>query len=170
MMGPRTESLVILLLVSRCSPALPDLGLVEESLSDLDLNSLGRDFSQIYTGWVNSSFIYPYYLKGSSIFNDVYGSVNRTGLVIAGAALVGVSGLAFLGELNAIPNVDGVADSVKGFQSFMQGVVSRFQVQLFNLTILSNKNVNVSPTELHQVQRQHPSELQAHWAGHCGQS
>ena len=65
MMGPRTESLVILLLVSRCSPALPDLGLVEESLSDLDLDSLGRDFSQIYTGWVNSSFIYPYYLKVS---------------------------------------------------------------------------------------------------------
>ena len=63
MMGPRTESLLILLLVSRCSPALSDLGQLEESLSDLDLNSLGRDFSQIYTGWVNSSFIYPYYLK-----------------------------------------------------------------------------------------------------------
>ena len=64
----------------------------------------------------------------------MYGSVNRTGLVIAGAALVGVSGLAFLGELNAIPNVDGVADSVKGFQGFMEGVVSRFQVKLFNFT------------------------------------
>ena len=37
--------------------------LVKESLSELDLNSIGRDFSQIYTGWVNSSFIYPYYLK-----------------------------------------------------------------------------------------------------------
>ena len=31
-------------------------------------------------------------IQGSSIFNDVYGSVNRTGLVIAGAALIGVSG------------------------------------------------------------------------------
>ena len=62
---PRTELLLILLLVSRCSPdVIPDLDLVEETLSDLgDLESLGRDFSQIYTGWVNSSFIYPYYLK-----------------------------------------------------------------------------------------------------------
>ena len=68
--------------------------------------------------------------QGSSIFNDLYGSVNRTGLVIAGAALIGVSGLAFLGELNAIPNVDGVADSVKGFQGFMDGVFSRFQVEI----------------------------------------
>ena len=57
--------------------------------------------------------------------------------MIAGAALVGVSGLAFLGELNAIPNVDGVADSVKGFQGFMEGVVSRFQVKLFNFTRVS---------------------------------
>ena len=65
MTGPRTELLLILLLVSRCSPdVIPDLDLVEETLSDLgDLESLGRDFSQIYTGWVNSSFIYPYYLK-----------------------------------------------------------------------------------------------------------
>ena len=64
MTGPRTELLVILLLISRCSPGLPDLDLVEEAFSDLgDLDSLGRDFSQIYTGWVNSSFIYPYYLK-----------------------------------------------------------------------------------------------------------
>ena len=65
MTRPRTELLLILLLVSRCSPdVIPDLDLVEETLSDLgDLESLGRDFSQIYTGWVNSSFIYPYYLK-----------------------------------------------------------------------------------------------------------
>ena len=37
-------------------------------------------------------------------------------------------GIAFLNELNAIPNVDGVADGVKSFQGFMDGVVSRFQV------------------------------------------
>ena len=101
----------------------------------------------------------------------MYGSVNRTGLVIAGAALIGVSGLAFLGELNAIPNVDGVADSVKGFQGFMEGMVSRFQVILFNIIRISRDlNMHLSATELHQVQRQHPSELQAHWTGHCGQS
>ena len=70
------------------------------------------------------------------MFHDLYGSVNRTGLVIAGAALIGVSGLAFLGELNAIPNVDGVADSVKGFQGFMDGVFSRFQVEIL-ITSLS---------------------------------
>ena len=59
MTRPRTELLLILLLVSRCSPdVVPDLDLVEETLSDLgDLESLGRDFSQIYTGWVNSTCI-----------------------------------------------------------------------------------------------------------------
>ena len=109
--------------------------------------------------------------QGSSIFNDVYGSVNRTGLVIAGAALIGVSGLAFLGELNAIPNVDGVADSVKGFQGVMEGVVSRFQVKIFNITRVSRYlNMHLSATELHQVKRQHPAELQVHRTGHCGQS
>ena len=40
-------------------------------------------------------------------------------------------GIAFLNELNAIPNVDGVADGVKSFQGFMDGVVSRFQVNIF---------------------------------------
>jgi len=101
---------------------IPDFEFLDEAVGDV-----GRDFSQIYTGWVNSSFIYPYYLKGSTIVNDFYGSVNRTGLVIAGAALLGISGFAFLNELNAIPNVDGVANGVKGFQSFMDGMVSRFQ-------------------------------------------
>ena len=57
--------------------------------------------------------------------------MNRTGLVVAGAALIGVSGIAFLSELNAIPNVDGVADGVKGFQGFLDGVFSRFQVKFF---------------------------------------
>ena len=33
-----------------------------------------------------------YHLQGSTIVNDFYGSVNRTGLVIAGAALLGISG------------------------------------------------------------------------------
>ena len=98
--------------------------------------------------------------QGSTIVNDLYGSVNRTGLVVAGAALLGVSGqlscfrgalfseiskienkhyirnksiyfypgYAFLSELNAIPNVDGVAQSVKDLQGFMDGVISRFQV------------------------------------------
>ena len=36
-----------------------------------------------------------------------------------------------MNELNAIPNVDGVADSVKGFQDFLNGVFSRFQVGIF---------------------------------------
>ena len=42
-------------------------------------------------------------------------------------------GIAFLNELNAIPNVDGVADGVKSFQGFMDGVVSRFQVNILLL-------------------------------------
>ena len=91
-------------------------------------------------------------MQGSTIVNDLYGSVNRTGLIVAGAALLGVSGedgqrtehfmtsiagYAFLNELNAIPNVDGVAQGVKDFQGFMDGVISRFQV-LFPPHLLSN--------------------------------
>ena len=37
-------------------------------------------------------------------------------------------GLAFLNELNAIPDVDGWASSVKGFQGFMDGIIGRLQV------------------------------------------
>ena len=60
----RSELLVLLLLVPRgplalaLEPKVPALSFLEESL-----HSAGRDFSQIYTGWVNSSFLYPYYLK-----------------------------------------------------------------------------------------------------------
>ena len=60
----RSELLVLLLLVPRGPLVLalehkvPALSFLEESL-----HSAGRDFSQIYTGWVNSSFLYPYYLK-----------------------------------------------------------------------------------------------------------
>ena len=103
-------------------PFLQDIDLLQEA------GNLSRDLNSIYTGWVNSSFIYPYYLKGSTIVNDLYGSVNRTGLIVAGAVLLGVSGYAFLSELNAIPNVDGVAQGVKDIQGFMDGVISRFQV------------------------------------------
>ena len=83
--------------------------------------------------WLAGIFVIRAYLifQGSSIFNDLYGSVNRTGLVVAGAALIGVSGIAFLSELNAIPNLDGVADGVKGFQGFLDGVFFRFQVKCF---------------------------------------
>ena len=36
--------------------------------------------------------LYIVLFQGSTIVNDLYGSVNRTGLILAGAALVGVSG------------------------------------------------------------------------------
>ena len=39
-----------------------------------------------------TALICTLHLQGSTIVNDLYGSVNRTGLVIAGAALIGVSG------------------------------------------------------------------------------
>ena len=60
--------LTVLLLFSRHSPAeplfsevpgVPDVGdILEDSVGNL-----GRDFNSLYTGWVNSSFVYPYYLK-----------------------------------------------------------------------------------------------------------
>ena len=71
-------------------------------------------------------------VQGSTLVNDLYGTVNRTGLIVSGAALLGVSGYAFLNELNAIPNVDGVAQGVKDLQGFMDGVISRFQVSVLS--------------------------------------
>ena len=36
--------------------------------------------------------ITKYFVQGSTYVNTLYGQVNRTGLVLAGAALLGVSG------------------------------------------------------------------------------
>jgi len=126
----KVEISLLLLLTTASVDPNPVPGLLEDVDFLEEAGNLSRDLNSIYTGWVNSSFIYPYYLKGSTIVNDLYGSVNRTGLVVAGAALLGVSGYAFLSELNAIPNVDGVAQSVKDLQGFMDGVISRFQGSL----------------------------------------
>ena len=69
-----SRSFLLILLLTKCLNSDPR-GLVDERsrqsrFLDVDLDFLddavgdvGRDFSQIYTGWVNSSFIYPYYLK-----------------------------------------------------------------------------------------------------------
>ena len=105
----KVEISFLLLLTTISVDPTPVPGLLEDVNLLEEAENLSRDINSIYTGWVNSSFIYPYYLKvgnylvlteriiisplqGSTIVNDLYGSVNRTGLVVAGAALLGVSG------------------------------------------------------------------------------
>ena len=58
----KVEISVLLLLTASANPSpvpgfLDSLNLLEEA------GNLSRDLNSIYTGWVNSSFIYPYYLK-----------------------------------------------------------------------------------------------------------
>ena len=55
-------SVLILLTTAPVHPSprpafLEDIDLLQEA------GNLSRDLNSIYTGWVNSSFIYPYYLK-----------------------------------------------------------------------------------------------------------
>ena len=74
MIKSRSLLLIILLLTKclNCDPRGPGDGRFRQSrfldfpdfeFLDEAVGDVGRDFSQIYTGWVNSSFIYPYYLK-----------------------------------------------------------------------------------------------------------
>ena len=65
-----SKQLTVVLLVTRVTHSDPDLipdieTFIEDSGQLLDNSA--RDFSQIYTGWVNTSFIYPYYLKVSTM-------------------------------------------------------------------------------------------------------
>jgi len=85
--------------------------------------TIGKDLNNIYTGWVESSFLYPYYLKGSSYVNTFYGQVNRTGLIVAGAALLGFSGVIFLGELNAIPSLESMAKGIKDVEGILNNIL-----------------------------------------------
>ena len=52
--------------------------------------------------------------------NALYGEVNRTGLVVAGAALLGVSGYALLNEMEALPSPEGMARAVRNMQAAME--------------------------------------------------
>ena len=65
-----SKQLTVILLVTRVTRSdpdlIPDIGTFLEDSGQL-LDNSARDFSQIYTGWVNTSFIYPYYLKVFSI-------------------------------------------------------------------------------------------------------
>jgi len=85
--------------------------------------SIGKDLNNIYTGWVESSFLYPYYLKGSSYVNTFYGQVNRTGLIVAGAALLGFSGVILAGELDALPSLEGMAKGIKDVEGIMNNIL-----------------------------------------------
>ena len=63
-------SLLLLLTTASVDPnpvprLFEDVDFLEEA------GNLSRDLNSIYTGWVNSSFIYPYYLKVTvPVFGD----------------------------------------------------------------------------------------------------
>ena len=55
-------SFLLLLTTASVGPS-PVPGLLDEVDFLEGAGNLSRDLNSIYTGWVNSSFIYPYYLK-----------------------------------------------------------------------------------------------------------
>jgi len=81
-------------------------GLVEDGDSRLEWREsrFGGD-----TYLVNSTFI-PSYLKTSSLVNTVYGQLNRTGLLLGGALLLGTGGLLFLNQLAPMPSLPSLSD------------------------------------------------------------
>ena len=56
-------SLLLLLTSAPVSPSPVSGGFLEDVDILQEAGNLSRDLNSIYTGWVNSSFIYPYYLK-----------------------------------------------------------------------------------------------------------
>jgi len=124
----RNEHLLIFLILSNliqpnhsAGAKLVDVGGIASDILTAT-ETIGKDLNNIYTGWVESSFLYPYYLKGSSYVNTFYGQVNRTGLIVAGAALLGFSGVIFLGELNALPSLESMAKGIKDVEGIMDNI------------------------------------------------
>jgi len=118
--------LLILVLTSyvqsnqRSSPKFVDVSGLTSSLVKAT-GSISKDLNNIYTGWVDT-VLYPVYLKGSTYVNTLYGQVNRTGLVLAGAALLGVSGVVFLGEVNALPSLESMAKGLRDVEGIMNNM------------------------------------------------
>ena len=54
--------------------------------------SLARTVNEFFIGVLETGGLIPSVLKGSTFTNSIYGFVNRTGLLVAGAGLVGISG------------------------------------------------------------------------------
>ena len=67
MLSLKLEISLLLLLTS--GPVSPKPGFLEDIDLLQEAGNLSRDLNSIYTGWVNSSFIYPYYLKVSDRLN-----------------------------------------------------------------------------------------------------
>ena len=59
----KVEISFLLLLTTASVDPSPVRGLLEDVNFLEEAGNLSRDLNSIYTGWVNSSFIYPYYLK-----------------------------------------------------------------------------------------------------------
>ena len=59
----KVEISFLLLLTTASVDPNPVPGLLEDVDFLEEAGNLSRDLNSIYTGWVNSSFIYPYYLK-----------------------------------------------------------------------------------------------------------
>ena len=76
----KVEISFLLLLTTASVGPNPVPGLLDEVDFLEGAGNLSRDLNSIYTGWVNSSFIYPYYLKvGNYLF-----LTGRTNIPIAG--------------------------------------------------------------------------------------
>lgn len=88
-------------------------------------SELREDINAFFVGTVETGLI-PSILKGSIYLNEVYGLVNRTGLIVAGVALVGISGYYFLNENQILPRADDLANNIKNVPDFLSSVLRRY--------------------------------------------
>ena len=118
-------------------------------------SDLARTVNEFFIGILETGGLIPSVLKGSTFTNSIYGFVNRTGLLVAGAGLVGISGKQailiiayvyfsssgyyFLRDARALPRMDTVIDSALRIPNLFSNFMNKFYVSAPNLLVISYK-------------------------------
>jgi len=111
------------------------------------LADFGKDLNNIYTGYANvTGGFFPFLLKGSTYTDTIYGALgNRSGMIIAGAALLGGTGYYFLNEINAVPSLEGMARMITRTSNSLVGAVGSY-FKSISTSILTSRSENVDTT------------------------
>jgi len=111
------------------------------------LADFGKDLNNIYTGYANvTGGFFPFLLKGSTYTDTIYGAFgNRSGMIIAGAALLGGTGYYFLNEINAVPSLEGMARMITRTSNDLVGAVGSY-FKSIQTSILTSRSENVDTT------------------------
>ena len=114
---------LLLLIISPCQSERGDLynSAIDQAVSRTIENP-------IFIGVTNSSFL-PSILKGTTFTNDIYGLVNRTGTIVAGVALLSLSGYYFMRETDTLPRMDSVVSSALRIPSIFDRFFRKFYVR-----------------------------------------